>query len=381
MPALDDVLEQRVAAFEAQSLKRELRVSDRSAFPMVKIGDKSLISFSCNDYLGLSNHSDVLDALKHTDVAGSGASRLITGNHEAYMRLEQALADYKGTEAALVFGSGYMANIGIIPALVGAGDLVLCDKLSHACILDGIHLSGAAHKRFAHNDMNHLEQLLEKHRGDAKHCLIITETVFSMDGDCAPLAEIKRLAEKHDAWVMSDDAHGLGVVKSEAVDIQMGTLSKALGCYGGYVCGSKALIDYLINSARSFMFTTGLPLGMVQAAHKALEIVEQEVERADIALGNARYFSAQLGLPEAQSCIVPLIMGNPEWATNASTTLYEEGFWVSAIRPPTVPVGTARLRFTFSALHSRQQIDQLIACINAHGWTSNTQYQRLDAAS
>ncbi len=315
------------------------------------------INFASNDYLGIAATLRSREGL----AVGAGASRLVSGTHALHEQVESTLGQMKGTDAALLFGSGYLANIGVVPALVGAGDVVLMDKFSHACMIDGVQLSGAAMHRFRHNELAHLERLLQKHRGGSRNCLIMTETVFSMDGDCAPLAELAALAEQYDAWLMTDDAHGFGVVtQHNPAHVQMGTLSKAAGCYGGYVCGSHALIDMLKNYARSVMFSTALPEVMLQGIADALALMQIEPERADKVMENARYLCEALELPPPQSAIVPIIMGENDEALHAHQHLKQHGIFAPAIRPPTVPQGTARLRVCVSALHERKHLDALV---------------------
>ena len=362
MPALDVFAQEKIAALEAQHRLRTPATTARSAAAAVLRNGRRLVSFSCNDYLGLSQHSAVIEAAQQAIAqygAGAGASRLVTGNHPLYDALEAALATYKHTEAACVFGSGYLANIGVIPAVAGRGDMIIADKLVHACILDGIKLSGAKLLRFAHNDAADCARLLTQHRHQFKHCLVVTETVFSMDGDVAPLAELRRLCDQHDAWLMTDDAHGIGTSDTSA-DIIMGTMSKALGAYGGYVCGSQALVRYLKTTARSLIFTTALPPPTVAAALKALEILRKNPALVQKPLAHARRFTQELGLPLAQSPIVPLILGSEEAALSAAQKLEQAGFLVSAIRPPTVPENSARLRFSFSAMHEKRDVSDLI---------------------
>lgn len=338
--------------------------------------EKSLISFSSNDYLGLSQHPEVIKAAvetTHQYGTGAGASRLVTGNHPLYAELEATLAHWKKSEACLVFGSGYLANLGVIPALVGKGDGIFADRLVHASLLDGARLSGADILRCTHNNMEHLESLLKTHRTTYRHCLILVESVYSMDGDCAPLDLLSSLAKHYDAWLMVDDAHGLGMFAHDQdiyakVDIYMGTLSKALGGYGGYICGSQTLINYLLTTARSFIYTTGLPPSVIASALAALRMIESEPEIAKKPLQKAKLFTDLLNLPEAQSCIVPLILHEEERVLAASDTLEKERFLVTAIRPPTVPPGTARLRFAFSALHKEEDIRRLAAIITREGW-------------
>lgn len=341
----------RLALLETQQARRLLREVPAR-----------LVSFASNDYLGLSEHPEVVAAQAQSP-AGAGASRLMTGNHVHYTPLEAKLAAMKHAEAALVFGSGYLANLGTITALMSAGDLVLADKLAHACIIDGAQLSGATLKRFRHNDLAHAEALLKEYRGQYKRVLIITEHVFSMDGDCAPLPELAALAKRYDSWLMVDDAHGLFEEPPIAADIWMGTLSKAAGAYGGYVTAKKSVIDYLATSARSFIFSTGLPPATCAAALKALEIITHEPERRARPLALAKKVTQALNLPEAQSTIVPVILGSSEAALNAAEALKKEGMLVVAIRPPTVPPNTARLRLTFTTNHTDVQADILIAAL------------------
>lgn len=359
MPALDDMLTQRLQDLADRHQQRVLQDSARTDGIYVGRGGKKYVSFSCNDYLGLSQHPAVIAAAIEATKAygvGAGASRLITGNHPLYAQLETTIAQKKKTEAALVSGSGYLTNLGTIPALVGKGDLIITDKLVHACIIDGAQLSGATLKRFKHNDMEDLARLLES-RGEYQNCLIVTDHVFSMDGDIAPLKHMRALADKHDAWLMADDAHGLGIIEPEAQPhIWMGTLSKAAGSYGGYIAASQKVIDYLITSARSFIFSTGLPPATIAAANAALKLMTPEFAAKPLAL--AKRFNSN-----AQSTIVPVILGEEVAALEKSKKLEASGFLVQAIRPPTVPAGTARLRVAFSALHNESMIDDLLKAL------------------
>ena len=362
MSSLDAFARAKLDHLESRALRRMLAETDRGTYPLVTRGGRRLLSFSCNDYLGLSRHPVVkaaaIEAVERHG-AGAGASRLVTGNHPLYAALEARLATMKGTEAACVFGSGYLANIGVLGALAGPHDLVLIDELAHACLNTGATLSGATVVRFRHNDIHHVASLLKEHRHAHRHALIVTETVFSMDGDRAPLKALAALGEDHDAWLMSDDAHGFGLKDEVVAPLQMGTLSKAIGSYGGYLCASAPVVDLVETRARSFIYSTALPPASVAAAHAALGLVMDNPELASAPLRKARLFTRLLDLPDAQSPIVPLILGRPEDALAASATLADDGFLVTAIRPPTVPPGTARLRFAFSALHDDGDIQRL----------------------
>jgi 8-amino-7-oxononanoate synthase len=371
MLSLDEFAGQKLKALDEAKLRRTPAVTARAGIWAERDG-RRLLSFSSNDYLNLSQHPDLIaaaiDATARYGV-GAGASRLVTGNHPLYAGLESRLARLKGTAAACVFGSGYLANTGIIPALVGPDDLIVIDELSHACIHAGAKLSGAAIYRYRHADAAHAEQLLAAHRGGKKRALIATDGVFSMDGDLAPLGALSQLAQRFDAWLLADDAHGLGVVGGGRgssfangptdVPLQMGTLSKAIGSYGGYLCASRAVIDFMQTRARTFIYSTGLPPAVIAAATAALDLIEREPAYAAEPLRKARLFTRALNLPEAHSAIVPVIVGDTDAALAASTLLRDEGFLVIAIRPPTVPAGTARLRFAFTAAHPDADVERL----------------------
>jgi 8-amino-7-oxononanoate synthase len=269
-----------------------------------------------------------------------------------------------------VFGSGYLANAGIIPVLIGREGLVLIDELAHACIHAGAQLSRGRVLVFRHNDVAHVRELLASHRTEHDHALIVTDGVFSMDGDLAPLAEFNDLANEHDAWLMSDDAHGLGVVGGGngssfsgnthvPIPLQMGTLSKAVGAYGGYLCASTPVIDLMRNRARTLIYSTGLPPAIVAAAIAALDLIEREPDYAALPVQKAKRFTQLTGLSEAQSPIVPVVIGDETATLAASQRLADDGFLAAAIRPPTVPAGTARLRLTFTAQHPDEQIERL----------------------
>jgi len=373
MHSLDQYAQDKLETLKRRHLHRALTDTVREDGIWVERGGRQLLSFSCNDYLNLTQHP----AIKQAAIAaieeygaGSGASRLVTGNHPLYARLESRLAQFKRAEAACVFGSGYLANTGIIPVLLGPNGLVLLDDLSHACIYAGAQLSRGKVMTFRHNDVAHARDLLSAHRADYDHTLIITDGVFSMDGDLAPLGELLGVANQYDAWLMSDDAHGLGVVGGGRgsnfienthleIPLQMGTLSKATGSYGGYLCASAPIIELMRNRARTLIYSTGLPPASVAAAIAALDLIEREPAYAALPAQKAKAFTRRAGLPDAQSPIVPVVIGDEEAALAASRVLEDEGFLVIAIRPPTVPVGTARLRLTFTAQHPDDAIGRL----------------------
>jgi 8-amino-7-oxononanoate synthase len=375
MRSLSEFAAEKLGVLERAKLRRTPEVTARAGIWVERDG-RRLLSFSCNDYLNLSQHPKIIAAaIAATERygIGAGASRLVTGNHPLYAELEERLARLKGSEAACVFGSGYLANTGIVPVLVGPDDLIVLDELSHACLHAGAKLSGAKIHLYRHADAAHVQTLLAAHRAETKRALIATDGVFSMDGDLAPLAELADIAKHFDAWLLSDDAHGLGVVGGgrgstfavggiaggPEVPLQMGTLSKAVGTYGGYLCASQPVIDLMRTRARTFIYSTGLPPPVVAAAIAALEVIETDPGYVAEPLRKARQFTRALNLPEAQSAIVPVIVGETEAALSASELLREEGFLVVAIRPPTVPAGTARLRFAFTAQHPDAEIERL----------------------
>ncbi len=375
---LDQFARAKLDALEAQALRRRLVETDRREGAIAFRDGRRLISFCCNDYLNLSQNEEVkraaIDATEKYGT-GSGASRLVSGNHPLFRELERRLAGWKQAEDCVVFGSGYMANMGIVPTLMREGDLILADELSHACLLSGSKLSGARIEIFRHNDMDHLRALLAAHRNAARHCLIVTDGIFSMDGDAAPVAEMADIAASHDAWLMTDDAHGIGVVGHEGrgssfmgktkadVPLQMGTLSKAVGAYGGYLCASRAVCDLIRTRARTLIYSTGLPPGTAAAAIAALDFMRANPDYCRRPVEKARAFTRALGLPDPESPIVPLILGDAELTLAASALLEKEGYLVTGIRPPTVPAGTARLRFTFTAEHSDADIARLASLV------------------
>ena len=373
MQSLDAFAEDKLNELRRRHLYRALNETLREDGIWIERGGRKLLSFSCNDYLNLTQRPEIkraaIAAIEEYG-AGSGASRLVTGNHPLYAQLETRLARFKRTESACVFGSGYLANTGIIPALIGRGGLILVDELSHACIRAGAQLSRGAVMTFRHNDAGHARALLATHRGAHDRAMIVTDGVFSMDGDLAPLADLLSVAEEFDAWLMSDDAHGIGVVGRGfgssfvgnlhvPVPLQMGTLSKAIGSYGGYLCASAPVIKLMRNRARTLIYSTGLPPACVAAAIAALDLIEREPSYAARPVQKAKNFAKRAGLPEAKSPIVPVLIGEEENALAASRLLENEGYLAVAIRPPTVPPGTARLRLTFTAQHPDDHIERL----------------------
>jgi len=377
MRSLDEFAAQKLSELDRRSLRRALTVTARVTGIWVLRNGRRLLSFCCNDYLNLTHHPAVkeaaIQALRLYGV-GAGASRLVTGNHPLYAELESRLARLKQAEAACVFGSGYLANLGIIPTLTGPDDLILIDELAHACLWGGARLARATVVPYRHADAGHVERLLTELRRRYLRTLIVTDGVFSMDGDLAPLPALAALAETHDAWLMTDDAHGLGVIggghgsnyatgMGQDIPLQMGTLSKAIGGYGGYLCASAAVIDLIRNRARTLIYSTGLPPATVAAAIAALDLIEHDPAYAAQPLEKAKAFAHAAALPEPASPIVPLILGEAEAALEASRELEDQGFLVAAIRPPTVPAGTARLRLTFTAQHPDAEIERLASVV------------------
>jgi 8-amino-7-oxononanoate synthase len=375
--SLDDMAQAKLAALEQSHLRRRLTEAVRHDSIWITRNGRRLLSFSCNDYLNFAQHPAIeeaaIAAIRQYGV-GAGASRLVSGNHPLFGALEDRLKRLKQTGAACVFGSGYLANAGIIPALVGREDLILIDELAHSCLWAGARLSGASVLSFRHNDLTDAEAVLAEQRGRHRHALIATDGVFSMDGDLAPLPALGALARQHDAWLLADDAHGIGVLgggrgstfatgAKADVPLQMGTLSKAIGSYGAYLCASQPVIDLVHNRARTLIYSTGLPPAAVAAAIAALDLIAADPDYAARPVAKAKAFTRLAGLPEAQSPIVPAIVGTADAALAASRLLEQEGFLVVAIRPPTVPEGTARLRLSFSALHPDAEIERLAELI------------------
>ena len=377
--ALEEVAAAKLTALQRRQLRRRLAITERTGAARATQAGRDLVSFSCNDYLGLSHHPEVVAASIEATRrygAGAGSARLVNGNHPLYAELERKLAQLKGAEDAVVFGSGYLTNVGVIPALVGTPDLIVLDELAHSSLLAGAELSRARVEKFRHNDAVHADNLLAAHRDRHRYCLLITEGVFSMEGDLAPLPQLAALAARHGAWLLSDDAHGLGVLgdgrgsafaaaEPVAVPLQMGTLSKAAGSYGGYLCASHAAVELIRNRARSFVYSTALPPGAVAAASCALDIIARDRDLVRRPVARAQLFTQELELAPAASPIVSLPLRTAARALVASERLRAAGFLVAAIRPPTVPAGTSRLRFTFSSEHSEEQVLALAAAVSA----------------
>jgi 8-amino-7-oxononanoate synthase len=361
-----------------QGLYRSRRVIASPQSINLDIDGRNVVNFCSNDYLGLANHSGVVNAFKagvDRYGVGSGSAHLVCGHSAAHHVLEEELAAFTGRDRALLFSTGYMANIGVISALLGRGDAVFEDRLNHASLLDGGLLSGARFKRYAHADVVNLGANLDKAQGNK---LIVTDGVFSMDGDFAPMDELAVTAKNHNAWLMVDDAHGLGVIGEQGggilehfglsqqdVPVLMGTLGKGLGTFGAFVAGPDLLIETLIQKARTYIYTTAMPAAVAEATRVSLKIAIEENWRRDKLKQLSERFrlgAEQLGLqvmPSA-SAIQPILIGDSQSAVDISNALLNAGFLVSAIRPPTVPQGSARLRVTFSALHQEQHVDRLL---------------------
>jgi 8-amino-7-oxononanoate synthase len=384
--SFDKTLSERLADVRAQNLFRELRRVDSAQGTPIEMGGKKLLNFSANDYLGLANHPSLKAAALHAVEkygAGAGAARLICGSLAPFHELEAALAAFKKTEAALTFATGYAAALGTITALVGKDDIIILDKLVHACIVDAAKLSGAKLRVFAHNALDDLEEKLKWAAEQKRQALIITESVFSMDGDLAPLREIVALKERHGAWLMVDEAHATGVIGpngrgladelgvSGQIEIQLGTLGKALGASGGYICGSRTLIDFLVNRARSFIFSTA-PVPAAAAAATAGIKIAQTAEGAQLRKQLQRRiaeFKSETGnrKPGINSAILPLILGDETKTVAAAAALRQQNIFVPAIRYPTVARGAARLRVTLTAAHSAEDITALKSALKQIG--------------
>jgi 8-amino-7-oxononanoate synthase len=377
--SIEGFLEKR----RVQGLLRSLRPVTFRDQSGITINGKKYLDFSSNDYLGLSRHPKLIEAVKCAlDKFGTAncASRLMSGDSKLHHELEEKLASFKNKEAALVFNSGYQANVGIISALYGKDDCIFSDRLSHASIIDGIILSEARHLRFRHNDLKHLESLLKGERAKFSKALIVTETIFSMDGDKAPLKGLVELKQRYNCGLLVDEAHatgifgrnGSGIVEEEGlqneVDLIMGTFSKALAGFGAYLASSRKVIDYLINTCRSFIYSTALPPGVIAGDLFSLSLVKEEPNRREKLLKSAEYLRKGLEAKGfnvmGSSQIVPLIIGENQKTIEYSRLLQAKGHWVLPIRYPTVPKDEARLRFSLTFDHTKEDLDRLIGDIN-----------------
>ncbi|MEA1991275.1 MAG: 8-amino-7-oxononanoate synthase [Thermodesulfobacteriota bacterium] len=362
----------------------------RSLFPfagsqrgVIKTEGKTLVDFSSNDYLGLADHPALIEGAKkamETWGTGARASRLMSGDLEIHHRLESAIAALKGKEAGLLFGSGYLANTGIIPALCGRNDVIYSDRLNHASIVDGILLSRARFYRFRHNDLNHLEDLLKSHMSRYRRAMIVVESVYSMDGDLALVSGLLELQGRYGAILMIDEAHATGVfgakgegiisqTGADAVDVILGTFGKALGGYGAFVAVSNQMRQFLLNRARTFIFSTALPPAVIGANLAAVRLLDEEPGRrnrvCELASELRRALREDLGLnTPSESQIVPVMVGDSQSALSLAESLRDAGFFVKAIRPPTVPEGTARIRLSVTANHSLKDVGQLLEALS-----------------
>lgn len=381
--SLDDFLKPKLAQRRASDRYRRRHLLQSPQGPEIWVDGQPRLAFCSNDYLGLANHPDVVTAFAQAAQrfgVGSGAAHLVCGHSSEHHALEEELADWTGRPRALLFSTGYMANLGVVSALLGRRDSIIQDKLNHASLLDAAQLSGAKLVRFAHNDMTHLQTRLQAHTGGQG--ILAVDGVFSMDGDLAPLPELARLAQQHQRWLMVDDAHGLGCLgamgagtvahfgaSNEQVPILMGTLGKALGTFGAFVAGSEALIEALIQFARTYIYTTAVPPAIAAATRTSLRLVQTETwrrEHLQQLIQRFRQGALKLGLSlmPSETPIQPILLGDEAKALFMAEVLREQGIWVSAIRPPTVPVGTSRLRITLSAGHSTDQVDRLLDALS-----------------
>ena len=367
---------------EAQGLLRQRRTLQGPQSPHIMVDGEPYLSFCSNDYLGLANHPQLVAAMQQGAAqygAGAGAAHLVSGHMQAHHQLEVALAAFVGKPAALLFSTGYMANLGAVQALAGKDDTVFADKLNHASLNDAMLLSRAASKRYRHGDMKQLDLMLAQTRKGRK--LIVTDAVFSMDGDLAPLPELLKLCERHEAWLLVDDAHGFGVLGQQGRGslahfgiaspriIYMATLGKAAGVFGAFVAAEQVVIDTLINNARSYIYTTATPPALASAVPESLRLIEQgEGLRAHLQERITQLRDGLRGLPwtlmASDTAIQPLLVGDNRAALDLSAALRERGIWVAAIRPPTVPQGTARLRITLSAAHSEADVARLTEALH-----------------
>jgi len=376
-------LSESLELLKQANLYRSRRVIDSAQGVYLQVDGRELLNFCSNDYLGLASHPEVVASFQRAADkygVGSGSAHLVCGHGREHHALEEELAEFSGRERALLFSTGYMANLGVITALMGKSDVIYQDRLNHASLLDGGLMSGARFKRYRHKDMHNLQQKMHI-QSPGQKAMIVTDGVFSMDGDYAPLEALSVLAQRQAAYLMVDDAHGFGVLgatgaglveqcqlNQQLVPVLVGTLGKAFGTSGAFVAGSDVLIESIIQKARSYIYTTALPPAIAAATRTSLLYVKQDNWRRDKLKKLVQRFQAgarQLGLSlmPSESAIQPIVLGGSQQAVKASDYLFQHGFWVSAIRPPTVPQGSARLRITFSALHNEQQIDQLLGAL------------------
>lgn len=384
-PSSHDILssiKQNQDSILAKGLHRTRRVIETAQGPVIKINGKNVINFCSNDYLGLANHPAIIEAFKRgADKfgVGSGASQLICGYSTAHKTLENRLAEFTRRQSAVIFSSGYLANLAIVNTLLGKDDTVVEDRLNHASMIDAALLSRAKLKRFHHISPGSLEEILSKIKSGKK--LVMTDGVFSMDGDIAPLDTYTGVCANHNAWLVVDDAHGFGVLgnngagtlekfnlNSKQVPLLMATFGKALGTYGAFIAGDQEVIDCLVQSARTLIYTTAPPPALITATLQALDIVEEEDWRREKLRELIAYYREQvkknnLSVSESITPIQPLIIGETDRALRISEQLLQKGLFVQAIRPPTVPAGTSRLRITFSAGHEKEHIDMLVTAL------------------
>jgi glycine C-acetyltransferase len=378
-----------LGAMRAQGTHFKLRVLDDQQAPVCHYDGREVINLASNNYLGLANHPKLIEAAlaaTRTFGVGSGAVRTIAGTMRIHMELEEKIARFKNVEACVVFQSGFAANAGTVSAILGKEDFILSDELNHASIIDGARLSRAKIKVFRHKDVAHCEELLKEIANEPGHKLVITDGVFSMDGDIGPVDKLAALAEKHGAIMMVDDAHASGVLGRNGrgsidhfgmhgrVDVQVGTLSKAIGALGGYVCGSRELIDYLYHRARPFLFSTSHPPSVAATCIAAFDILENEPDRIDRLWSNTRYFQGELkrvgfniggvNTPATETPITPIIVGEGRAAMDLSRALFDEGVMGTGIAFPTVPEGKARIRLILTSEHTRAQLDRALETLD-----------------
>jgi len=377
---MEEILKHALKKREEDGLTRELVAARPLPGGRIEINGREYVNLSSNDYLSLSFHEDLAtrsSSVKNT-ASSTCSSRLMTGSTPSHQALEKRIAILKGKEAALIFNSGYQANLGVLSALFGKNDAVFSDKLNHASIIDGVALSGAALKRFHHNDPEHLEYLLRRERGACRNALIVTETVFSMDGDIAPIRTLARLKKKYNCALMADEAHatgvygknGAGLAVGDDADIVMGTFGKALAGFGAYVASSKAVRDFLVNFSRSFIYSTSLPEEIIELDLLALDVAEKETSRRVELLANAAFLREELkkmgfDVP-GESQIIPIVTGSVDKTMGLSDHLRKAGFWVTPVRPPTVPPGGSRIRLSLNYAHKKDVLERFLREIQVY---------------